>query len=162
MELSFRNTFMGTVSRALVTPLLTEVRIAVGALGELVSVITTESYERLGLAEGETVTALIKPTELFLARAGDGGRALTCNCLPGRVERLQRNGAMAEIRGILDDGSPLCAVNAVAALDSLQVRPGDRVVFYFKSMSLILSADKRLDESVLLSGAGFGGADGAP
>jgi molybdate transport system regulatory protein len=157
MTMSSSNTFVGTISRLRPTPILTEVVIAVGGLGELVALITSESCERLDLAEGETVTALVKATEVFFARGGQGASLRTHNCLPGRVVRLELVSATVEIQGELDDGTPVSAIGAADSLESLGLAQGDRVWFFFKAMSLIVSAEKRIDERAFAAaGQGFG------
>jgi molybdopterin-binding protein len=47
---------------------LSEVVIEIGGGQEVVSVITTSSVTRLGLKVGESITAIIKSTEVLLAR----------------------------------------------------------------------------------------------
>lgn len=138
------NTFVGTVARLLVTPLLTEVGVAVESLGEVVALITSESFERLKLTEGEIVTALVKPTEFFIARQGKPGFQRSHNCLSGRIVTVDLGGGTVEVQGELDDGSAVCVVAAAAIQEHDPLVPGDQVWFYFKAMSLIISAEGRL------------------
>lgn len=64
--LSARNQFPGKVKSVKLGNVMAEVVIRVGKL-EFVSVITRESAERMGLAVGKEVTAVIKSTEILLA-----------------------------------------------------------------------------------------------
>jgi molybdopterin-binding protein len=64
--LSARNQFKGKVKSVKLGNVMAEVTIDVGNL-ELVSVITRESAERMGLAAGKEVTAVIKSTEVMVA-----------------------------------------------------------------------------------------------
>jgi molybdopterin-binding protein len=64
--LSARNQFKGKVKSVKLGSVMAEVVIQVGKL-ELVSVITRESAERMGLAKGKDVTAIIKSTEVLMA-----------------------------------------------------------------------------------------------
>ena len=66
MELSARNQLAGTVRSVKLGEVMAEVLVDVGGQ-ELVAVITRGSAERLGLAEGKPVTAIIKSTEVLLA-----------------------------------------------------------------------------------------------
>lgn len=146
MPVRSRNTFVGAVSRLCVSPLLTEVGVFVEGLGELVALITSESFERMGLAEGENVTLLVKPMDLFLARHNGGPRPRMQNCLSGRVTLVDLQDGVLEIHGELDDGSPVCTISAAAIQEQHRLVADDRVWFYFKSMSLIVSAEGRLPE----------------
>ncbi|HEY1366794.1 MAG TPA: TOBE domain-containing protein [Gaiellaceae bacterium] len=67
MEISARNQLAGTVKSVKLGTVMAEVSVDVGGQ-EVVAAITRESVERLGLKEGESVTAIIKATEVMLAR----------------------------------------------------------------------------------------------
>jgi molybdopterin-binding protein len=67
LALSARNRLRGVVSRVDVDGLMAEVRVRIGEQ-ELVSVITRSSVERLGIAPGVEVYAVIKSTEVMLGR----------------------------------------------------------------------------------------------
>ena len=63
--LSARNQFKGTVKSVKLGEVMAEVVVTVGNL-EIVSAITRGSAERLGLKAGDTVTAVIKATEVLI------------------------------------------------------------------------------------------------
>jgi molybdopterin-binding protein len=64
--LSARNQFKGKVKSVKLDNVMAEVVIDVGPI-ELVSVITRESAEKMGLKTGTMVTAVIKSTEVMVA-----------------------------------------------------------------------------------------------
>ena len=68
MQVSARNAFSGIVREISGDGVLCEVVLDLGNGQEIVSVITRSSAERLGLKPGATATALIKSTEVLLAR----------------------------------------------------------------------------------------------
>ena len=65
--LSARNQFKGTVKSVKLGNVMAEVVVAVGGL-EFVSAITRGSAEHLGLKVGDEVTAVIKSTEVMIAK----------------------------------------------------------------------------------------------
>lgn len=67
LDLSARNQLRGKVLGLTTEGLMTEVRLAVGDQ-ELTAVITRSSAERLRLAVGETVYAVIKSTEVMIGK----------------------------------------------------------------------------------------------
>ena len=67
MQISARNQLRGTVSAVTLGGVMAEVVVQVGE-HEVVSVVTRASAEELGLAEGDEVTAIIKSTEVMLAK----------------------------------------------------------------------------------------------
>ena len=67
LSLSARNRLRGEVSRLQFDGLMAEVQLRIGDQ-ELVSVITRSSAERLGLAVGDVVYAIIKSTEVMIGK----------------------------------------------------------------------------------------------
>ena len=63
--LSARNQFKGTVKEVKLGNVMAEVMISVGSI-EIVSAIPRSSAERLGLKPGDSVTAIIKSTEVMI------------------------------------------------------------------------------------------------
>ncbi len=67
MELSARNQLPGTVKSVKLGEVMAEVIVDVAG-HEVVSAITRSSVERLGLKTGDSVTVVIKSTEVMLAK----------------------------------------------------------------------------------------------
>ncbi|MBX6755053.1 MAG: TOBE domain-containing protein, partial [Thermorudis peleae] len=67
MRISARNQLRGTVKSVKHGTVVSEVVLDIGNGQELVSVITRESAEQLGLAPGMAVVAIIKSTEVMIA-----------------------------------------------------------------------------------------------
>ena len=65
MTLSARNQLTGTVKSIVLGSVMAEVVVDVGG-HEVVSVVTRRSVESMGLQAGDTVTAIIKATEVLL------------------------------------------------------------------------------------------------
>ncbi len=67
MDLSARNQLKGTITNIKLDQVMAEVTIKVGD-NEIVAAITRSSVERLGLKVGDTATAVIKATEVMVAK----------------------------------------------------------------------------------------------
>ena len=67
MEMSARNQLAGVIKRVKTGAVMTEVVIKVGDQ-ELVAVITTGSAKRMKLKAGDQVCAVIKATEVMIAK----------------------------------------------------------------------------------------------
>ena len=67
MQLSARNVLEGTVKSIVHGAVNSEVTVQLPGGQELVSVITKSSAERLGLAEGKGVCAVIKASNVMIA-----------------------------------------------------------------------------------------------
>ena len=68
MEISARNGLKGKVEDVKLGEVMASVKIAVEEPGVITAVITRESAEELGLAEGDEVKAVIKSTEVMVAK----------------------------------------------------------------------------------------------
>jgi molybdopterin-binding protein len=67
VQLSARNQLRGTVKSVTLGNVMAEVIVDVGGQ-EIASVITRDSAERIGLAEGDEVVAIVKATEVLLGK----------------------------------------------------------------------------------------------
>jgi molybdopterin-binding protein len=67
MELSARNQLKGTVKSVHLGEVMAEVVVDIGGQ-EIASAITKTSAQRLGLAEGDEVVAVIKATEVLIGK----------------------------------------------------------------------------------------------
>ncbi len=67
MDISARNTLKGTVKQVLPGAVNTEVTVELADGLEVVAIITKESAERLNLAKGKEVYAVIKASDVMIA-----------------------------------------------------------------------------------------------
>ena len=66
MEISARNQIKGKVKILKKGPVNTEVVVAIPGGDEIVSIITTQSAERMNLVEGKEVFAIMKASEVMI------------------------------------------------------------------------------------------------
>ena len=71
IEISARNQLRGTIAEIRADGVMAEVIIRIGDQ-DLVAIITRSSAERLGLAKGDEVLAIIKSTEVMVAKESPG------------------------------------------------------------------------------------------
>ena len=68
MDISARNQLNGKVTGVELGAVMANVEIEIAEPGVITAVITKESVENLGLAEGDDVVALIKSTEVIVGK----------------------------------------------------------------------------------------------
>ena len=68
MQLCARNQFPGKVADIKLGVVMAEVHIDIGGGHTIVSAITRDSAQRLGLAKGDDVVAIIKSTEVLVGK----------------------------------------------------------------------------------------------
>lgn len=137
-ELSTRNQLQGTVKRVVRGSVMAEVGIDVHG-DELVAAITRHSAERLGLAEGDRVTVLVKATEVMLARGSAPLDNLsTRNQLAGKIASIEVGSVMAEVK-INVSGDELVAAITRHSVERLGLAEGDDVVVLIKATEVMLA-----------------------
>src|SRR5438477_816658 len=94
-ELTTRNQLRGTVAKVSLGSIMAEVEIDVDGQ-DFVAAVTRHSIERLGLAEDDAVTVLIKATEVMLAKgSGSYDELTTRNQIKGKVNAVETGSVMA-------------------------------------------------------------------
>ena len=68
MKLSARNQLEGKVAGVELGAVMANVKIEITKPGVITAAITKESVEKLGLSEGDDVTAIIKSTEVIIGK----------------------------------------------------------------------------------------------
>jgi len=138
MDLTARNQLRGTVKSVLGGTVMAEVAVEVNG-EELIAVITRHSVERLGLTEGDTVTVLVKATEVMLAKGSSPLRELTIrNQIPGKVTGVEPGAVMAEVR-VDVGGDEFVAAVTRHSVDRLTLAEGDAVVVLIKATEVMLA-----------------------
>lgn len=140
-QASARNAFFGSLGSVRKTPIMTEICLRLRDQTELVAVITTESFERLAVVEGATLTAMVKaPDILLVTELSQSSRIGVCNRLPGHIDALTQQGVSVEVMGMLENGTPMCALCTAQSVSELGLREGGAVWFAFTAFSLIVAA----------------------
>ena len=68
MEISARNKLDGIIENVDLGAVMASIKIKVDSPGLITAVITKESAEKLGLKEGDSVSAIIKATEVIVGK----------------------------------------------------------------------------------------------
>ena len=68
MQLSARNQLEGKITNVEKGTVMANIKIEISEPGVITAVITKESAEKLGLSEGDDVTAIIKSTEVIIGK----------------------------------------------------------------------------------------------
>ena len=68
MEISARNQLNGKITNVELGAVMANIKIEISEPNTITAVITKESAEKLGLSEGDDVTAIIKSTEVIIGK----------------------------------------------------------------------------------------------
>jgi molybdate transport system regulatory protein len=140
VKTSARNQFYGTVSNITRGTVNDEVSLTLPGGHTIVAVLTHESTETLGLAQGSAAFALIKASWVVLL-VEEGGAPLKLsarNQLRGTVQSVKRGAVNAEVSLALDGGNVITAVVTNESVATLGLTEGHTAVAAFKASSVIL------------------------
>ena len=68
MKLSAKNQLNGKITNVELGAVMANIKIEISEPGVITAVISNESAEKLGLAEGDDVAAIIKSTEVIIGK----------------------------------------------------------------------------------------------
>jgi molybdate transport system regulatory protein len=138
LELSTRNQLSGRVAGVVNGAVMAEVVVEVAGM-DFVAAITRHSSERLALQSGDTVSVLIKATEVTVAKGSEPiERLSTRNQIPGTLQRIETGAVMAELT-IATAGGEIVAAVTQASVARLALEAGDDVVALVKATEVMLA-----------------------
>ncbi|MGW1008131.1 TOBE domain-containing protein [Streptomyces sp. NPDC002520] len=137
MTLSIRNQLPGTVTAVRPGEVMATVKVRLSGGQDLTAAITLEAVRDLGLAEGTSVRALVKSTEVSLATQPLQHISIR-NQLPGTVSEVTSGAAMATVKVAVDGGVLTSSITHESA-DDLGLKAGDPVVALIKSTEVALT-----------------------
>ena len=141
MKTSARNSFTGKVASIKTGEILSEVELVTPSGYKLVSVITNESLQNLGLVPGSIATAIVKAPWIIIETDADSSKTSARNRFRGKVTKINAGKIVAEVIATLDDGTSMVTLITVPSLTNLNLQVGDRAWFLFKVFSVILNVD---------------------
>jgi molybdate transport system regulatory protein len=137
LRTSARNQFVGAITALSESSKGVEVRIRIDDRNEVWSLITQESADALDLRVGTEVHAFFKAASVSL-RTDAAPRRLFRNTVRGKVARVQRGPAHAEVNVALENGRHITAIVASEGLDKLQLKVGKPCCAVVDASSVVL------------------------
>ena len=113
--------------------------VTVSANGQtILSAITSQAAQELGLKKNDAVVALIKSTDAMIVKGDVGGMKISArNKVSGRVDEVMKGSAMGSVT--VDAGEwKITAAITRQAIEELQLIRGDQVTAFFKATEVML------------------------
>lgn len=140
MKTSARNALRGRIVHIAPGAVNAEVTLRLGEGLDIVAVVTAQSVEDLGLAEGAPAVALIKSSFVILAK-GEGLRTSARNQIPGLVASREDGAVNSEIRLDIGAGKTLVATVTLESAEALELSVGDHITALVKAPHVILAVE---------------------
>ncbi len=147
MKTTARNHFRGTIRKITKGAVSAEICIQISPTNELIAIITNPSVDKLELAEGKEVYALIKASSPILMSApvlmaeNEGIRTSARNYLVGTVQYIDHGAVNAEVVIDLADGKTLTSIITEASAETLEIKEGQKICALIKSSHIILAVE---------------------
>ncbi|TCP14857.1 molybdate transport system regulatory protein [Crenobacter luteus] len=135
---SARNQLFGTVRALRRGEVNDEVELELSGGERLLAQLTHASSERLGLAEGVEVVALVKAGWVALVPPADAGSLAGYNLLPGVVRAVVAGHDECEVTVELSGGTSLCSLTSREQAETLALAPGVAVAAVISPSSVII------------------------
>ncbi len=138
MKVSARNIFAGTISKLTKGAVNSEAVLSLRGGDNLVSIVTNDSVENLGLREGGDVYAIIKSSSILLGKDLDPAKLSTSNILQGTVMKIMEGAVNTEVVLELSGGNTISAIVTRESAQRLSLSEGERCCAFCKASDVIL------------------------
>jgi molybdate transport system regulatory protein len=138
MKISARNIFQGKVTELKAGAVNTEVEISLGGDDKIIAQVTNTSAQRLGLAKGKAVSALVKASSVLVMTDASGIMLSARNILTGKVTKLSNGQVASEVTIALPGGATVYATITHDAVNDLGIKEGMKASGVFKASSVML------------------------
>jgi molybdate transport system regulatory protein len=134
---SARNQISGRVSDIQSGSAMSVVTIAAHGQ-QLISAITNQAVQELGLKPNDSVLALIKSTETLLMKGNASSVKISArNKITGRVTEIQKGNAMGSVTINTESGKLTSAITR-QAIDEMEMQIGEQVTALIKATEVVL------------------------
>jgi molybdate transport system regulatory protein len=138
---SARNSFFGKIQRIQKGDIQARVELMTLGGNRIMTIVTNDSMQRLGLAVGKLITAEVKAPWVMLHKNTQDQECSADNILDGLVDRITEGRINTECIVRLADGTEICALITTESSRRLSLSKGDRVWALFNSFAVILLSD---------------------
>lgn len=141
LKTSARNTFFGKIDKIRRGDVQTMVKMVSPSGVRICSIITNDSHTRLGLKPGTLATAEVKAPWVMLFKGEEEPLCTAENRYCGKVSRVTRGKATAEIVLRIPDGTELCSIITEKSNRLLAIKENDTMWMAFSAFAVVIHTD---------------------
>jgi molybdate transport system regulatory protein len=139
MKISARNVWLGNITRIEKGVVNSVVTIALKGKDTIVSTITDNSVQRLGLTPGKEVYAIVKAPSVMLSCDVEPGKISARNVLAGTVNRIESGAVNDEVTIDIASGNTVTSILTSESVRNLDLAAGVKVSAIIKASSVLLA-----------------------
>jgi len=139
MKISARNVWLGNVTHIETGAVNSVVTIALKGKDTIISTITENSVQRLGLTPGKEVYAIVKAPSVMLSCDANPGKISARNILTGTVSRIDLGAVNDEVTIEIANGNSVTSILTSESVQNLGLKEGVEVSAIIKASSVLLA-----------------------
>ncbi|WP_240910038.1 TOBE domain-containing protein [Desulfopila sp. IMCC35008] len=139
MQISARNVWLGNVSRIEQGAVNSVVTVRLKGEDTIVSVITHNSVERLGLVPGKEVHVLVKAPSVMLSKGADPDSVSARNILRGTINRISQGAVNDEIVVDIAGGNTVTSIVTSESVRRMELEEKMEISAIIKASSVLLA-----------------------
>ncbi len=139
MKISARNIWLGTVDCIETGAVNSVVTISLKGDEKICSVITAQSVNRLELAPGKEVMAVVKASNVLLGEGIEGDAISARNILTGKVKQIVSGSVSNEVVLELAGGNTVTSIITASSVKRLGIEEGKRFSALIKATDVLLA-----------------------
>jgi molybdate transport system regulatory protein len=138
MKISARNVLAGEVHDVTLGAVNAEVTIDLAGGEHIVSIITNQSVDSLGLAKGKPAYAIIKASDVIVGKDLGVAKISARNVLPGEVANIEDGAVNSEVAIRLVGGTTIVSSITKESVHALALQQGDQVSAIVKAPHVLI------------------------
>jgi molybdate transport system regulatory protein len=138
MKISARNVLAGKVQSVTKGAVNAEILLTLEGGETVVAIITNSSADSLELQAGKAAWAIVKASEVMIAKGVEGAKLSARNVLAGEVSKLQDGAVNSEVEVRLTGGTTVVASITKVSVNALGLQHGDKVSAIVKASNVLL------------------------
>jgi molybdate transport system regulatory protein len=138
MQISARNQIIGTIEKISLGAVNAEIQMKLKSGKSIISIITNNSVENLGLAINDEVVAVVKSNNVLLSTTQNNLQINEINSLKGNIEEINIDSVNAEVVVNIGNEDKIVAIVTINSIENMNLKIGASVDVIIKASDIMI------------------------
>ena len=138
MQISARNQIIGTIEKISLGAVNAEIQMKLKSGKSIISIITNNSVENLGLAINDEVVAVVKSNNVLLSTTQNNLQINEINSLKGNIEEINIDSVNAEVVVNIGNEDKIVAIVTINSIENMNLKIGTTVDAIIKASDIMI------------------------
>ena len=138
MQISARNQIIGTIEKISLGAVNAEIQMKLKSGKSIISIITNNSVENLGLAINDEVVAVVKSNNVLLSTTQNDSKINEINSLKGDIEEINIGSVNAEVVVNIGNEDKIVAIVTINSIENMNLKIGTTVDAIIKASDIMI------------------------